>query len=370
MTASSASNEKAALRVERCVTELQRGRKVVVEDGRSALVFSAVEALGDTELARLLNDGASYRLVVAGERAVALGWTTEPVPLEFSTGRVSADTVQQLAGLHPRRALPEGPPEHRTCPDRLTRAALQLAREGHLLPALLRQTIMVDEEADLCLHVTVDDVLAYRNARGALLTQASRARVPLAGHDDCEFIVFRERYGDAEHVAIVVGTPDRDRPVLTRLHSSCLTGDLFDSLRCDCGEQLRGAIARIANAGGGVLLYVDQEGRDIGLANKLRAYQLQDAGLDTLDANLQLGFRSDERSFTPAAAMLEALGIPSVRLLTNNPAKIDALRDAGVDVVGRTPIEGRVNPHNAFYIDTKRKRAGHLYSSSATPTAS
>ncbi len=176
-------------------------------------------------------------------------------------------------------------------------------------------------------------------------------------------MVFREKDSDFEHVAVIVGNPDFNgkEPVRVRLHSSCLTGDLFGSLRCDCGDQLRGTVQRLAKDGGGIVLYLSQEGRGIGIANKLRAYRRQDAGLDTLDANHALGFRMDERHFEVAAAMLKSLGCTHINLLTNNPAKIAALRDAGIDVVEREGVKGGVNAHNQRYLLTKMKRGGHLF---------
>jgi GTP cyclohydrolase II len=165
--------------------------------------------------------------------------------------------------------------------------------------------------------------------------------------------------GGREHLAIVVGDPPRGQPVLTRLHSECLTGDVLGSLRCDCGEQLRGALQVIAEAGAGVLLYLAQEGRGIGLINKLRAYCLQDQGFDTVDANLRLGFEADERLFTVAATMLNRLGFVKVRLLTNNPAKVDSLENLGIVVTERVPHAFPANPHNAHYLEAKRKRSGH-----------
>jgi len=184
--------------------------------------------------------------------------------------------------------------------------------------------------------------------------------VPIAAHEDCQLVLFREIDGDVEHVAILVGTPRPDQPVPVRLHSSCLTGDLLGSLRCDCGDQLRRAIDHLAEVGG-VLLYLSQEGRGTGLANKLRAYRLQDGGLDTIEADHHLGFRGDERDFAIAVAMLRALGIERITLLTNNPSKIAALRRGGIDVAGRLPLIAPVNRHNSRYLRTKRERAGHLH---------
>jgi GTP cyclohydrolase II len=184
--------------------------------------------------------------------------------------------------------------------------------------------------------------------------------VPLADAENARLVAFRPRDGGGEHLAIVIGAPDPADAVLVRLHSQCFTGDLLASLRCDCGEQLRGAIAAIARAGGGVLLYLPQEGRGIGLVNKLRAYQLQDAGFDTLDANEQLGFDADERVYLPAAEMLRQLGFLQVRLLTNNPDKVAALERCGIRIVERVPHVFPANGHNERYLRTKATRSGHF----------
>jgi GTP cyclohydrolase II len=189
----------------------------------------------------------------------------------------------------------------------------------------------------------------------------AEARVPLAGAEDARVIAFRPEDGGTEHLAIVIGTIDPAKPVLTRIHSECFTGDLLGSLRCDCGDQLKGAIAAIGAAGGGVLLYLAQEGRGIGLVNKLRAYELQDRGADTVEANRNLGFEPDERAFQPAAEMLKSLGISSVRLLTNNPAKVAALVRHGIAVAERVPHRFPANNHNEPYLKAKARGLGHLF---------
>ncbi len=171
---------------------------------------------------------------------------------------------------------------------------------------------------------------------------------------------FRPRACGLEHIAAIIGDPLPHESVLARLHSECFTGDLLASLKCDCGEQLRGAISRIANEGGGILLYMAQEGRGIGLVSKLKAYALQDQGYDTVDANTRLGFDVDERVFAPAAEMLKKLGYKKVRLMTNNPAKVDALTRFGVTVTERVAHAFEPNPHNEQYLNVKRDRTGHL----------
>ena len=186
----------------------------------------------------------------------------------------------------------------------------------------------------------------------------ARARLPLSDMPETQIAAFRTPHGQ-EHVALIVGA-FAGEPPLVRLHSECLTGDVFGSLKCDCGPQLDTALKLIGEAGGGVLLYLRQEGRGIGLANKLRAYALQDRGLDTVEANQRLGFADDERDYADAAAMLHALGIDRVRLLTNNPAKAEALSAAGIEVVERVAHSMPANPHNADYLSVKRSKSGHL----------
>ncbi|MGB1027307.1 MAG: GTP cyclohydrolase II, partial [Rhodospirillaceae bacterium] len=210
--------------------------------------------------------------------------------------------------------------------------------------------------------VRAEEVLAYQAVAARSLRLVSEAQVPLEGAEDARILAFRPSDGGIEHLAILIGQPEPTQgPVLARLHSECFTGDLLGSLRCDCGDQLRGAIQRLAKEGGGVLLYLAQEGRGIGLVNKLRAYRLQDQGFDTVDANGQLGFDDDERIYLPAVQMLNALGIEAVRLLTNNPEKVAALARHGITVAERVAHTFPSNPHNLRYLATKAQRSGHLF---------
>jgi GTP cyclohydrolase II len=237
-------------------------------------------------------------------------------------------------------------------------AAVRLAKLSGLLPAVL---VASPEVAGRNAVVLPEQWIAdYNNLVVQALKLVTRARVPLEGAEHAELVAFRAGNGEPEHYAIVIGDPPADPPVLARLHSECFTGDLLGSLRCDCGAQLRGAIAEIARAGGGVLLYLAQEGRGIGLVNKLRAYRLQDEGFDTLEANERLGFARDERLYGIAARMLTLLGFNSVRLLTNNPLKVEALEVAGISVAERVPHAFPANTHNYDYLRTKAEKAGHL----------
>jgi GTP cyclohydrolase II len=247
----------------------------------------------------------------------------------------------------------------------LAEGGVELAKLARVLPAVV--LVPVDPaaagelaEAEGLIELAPESVFAYHAVAARTLQRVAEARVPLADAEDARIIAFRPADGGIEHLAILIGNPAPEQPVLARLHSECFTGDLLGSLRCDCGDQLRGAIAEIARAGGGVLLYLAQEGRGIGLVNKLRAYQLQDAGYDTVDANEQLGFDADERVYLPAAEMLRQLRFLRIRLLTNNPEKMAALNRCGIAVVERVPHVIPANGHNEFYLRTKKTRSGHL----------
>jgi GTP cyclohydrolase II len=244
----------------------------------------------------------------------------------------------------------------------LHRLALRLAKSAHLLPAAL-----VVEVPDAPAFANLHD-LSLLDARSlaTLLDAASplhqvvSGRVPLAAAEAGRVHIFRPEDGGEEHYAVEIGRPPRDRPVLARLHSACFTGDILGSLKCDCGPQLHAALARMGEEGAGVLLYLNQEGRGIGLANKMRAYSLQDQGFDTVEANHRLGFEDDERDFRLGALILREMGFASVRLLTNNPAKVRMMEANGIAVTERVPLKVGLNPLNAKYLDIKAKKSGHI----------
>ena len=274
-------------------------------------------------------------------------------PFDLAAARGIADPALDLArpmqGPFAACALPD--PEAAT-------AAMELARLAGVLPAFL-----VDAEgAEPAETLRAEDLADWKDP--AHLQIASRARLPVSVCETAEIVAFRSRDDLREHVALVLGAQNGDRAPLVRLHSECLTGDVLGSLKCDCGPQLDAALAAMAdeaNRGGwGVLLYLRQEGRGIGLINKLRAYQLQDQGFDTVDANQRLGLPNEARDFPVAARMLELLGVRRIRLMTNNPAKVEALSGVGVRIDERVPHQLPANPHNARYLDTKRDRSGHL----------
>ena len=340
--------------VARAVDALRRGWPVKV-DGLAVL---AVETADEAGLAAL-DAGRPADILISGHRAATLklanqreGTPTGPVRIARAPW---IDLAEATAIADPALDLEtplKGPFQTLSLADAsAAAAAIRLARLAGLLPALF-----VSEGAGAELRVSAADILAHREAD--TLAIASRARLPVAGAEQSEIVAFRSAGDAAEHVALLIGQPD-GRPPLVRLHSECLTGDVLGSLKCDCGPQLNGAIAAICAAGWGILLYLRQEGRGIGLVNKLRAYALQDQGFDTVDANLRLGFGDDERDFSVAARMLALIGQDKVRLLTNNPRKADALREAGIEVVERVPLKIAANPHNEAYLATKRDRSGH-----------
>ena len=355
----------AALAFDRAVDELRRGRVIQVTDGTHGVLVAAIETLQAPLFARLLAAGGGRAtMLVTAERALAAGLSRQlsgPVAVAFPPG-IDIERLRALAGVTGAAPFDSAAFDvDQTPPDaELVAAAFQLAKAGRLVPALIGLATDGRSAADV-LTIAVANVVDHAPRFGYHALQLiSRARVPLADALDSEIAVFRDDHSLAEHVAVVIGKPNTDSAVPVRLHSACLTGDLLASLRCDCGEQLRTAVARIAALGGGVLLYLDQEGRGIGLPNKLRAYVLQDGGLDTLDADQHLGFLADERSYDVAAALLHELGIKRIRLLTNNPQKISALRDHSIEVVGRLPLLTASNAHNERYLRAKHERAGHL----------
>lgn len=356
--------------LDEAIIAFRRGDPVLLDGENGAVLAVAAELVTDDTLGQLRNmSSRRLSVVVTRRRAVALGLA----PRSALSGAVritvaphlSAAVIRKLAD--PAASLGAEPPGLGPQPASAepgALAAVALAKLADLLPAAL-VLWLVPAEAALARRradFAVVDMTAVLDRRAATagLERVAEARVPLAGAEDARLVAFRPGDGGTEHLAILIGTPDPKSGVLVRLHSECFTGDVLASLRCDCGEQLQGAIATIAAAGGGVLLYLAQEGRGIGLVNKLRAYQLQDAGFDTIDANEQLGFDADERVYLPAAEMLRQLGIGAVRLLTNNPDKVAALQRYGIAVVERVPHVFPANGHNERYLATKATRSGHF----------
>ena len=394
---------------ERGLFELRRGRALLIlpasqgeavlpgrngahpgiDGAGSPVLVAAVEGVGTELLAHLRRLGeGELRLVVTPHRGNVLGLTgdfsTDRGPSDVNGGppprstngprpsdvslvlpeEVDADQILELAtgGRTPEDLGTDS--RHAT---RGESAGVALVRMGGLIPAVVCISVRADapglaEElsAGSILQVETDRIEAMAATNAVDMLPVSGAVVPLEEAENARFILFREAHGLQDHVAILIGNRDEwPDPVPVRLHSACLTGDLFGSLRCDCGEQLRGSLRYFAESGGGVLLYLAQEGRGIGLGNKFRAYTLQEGGLDTVDADHALGFGADERRYDVAVEMLRQLDIGRVRLLTNNPEKMRAVRDGGILVLDRQPLHGTLNRHNLPYVRAKVQRAGH-----------
>lgn len=341
--------------LERAVAELRRGAVMAVEgtliasaESISPSRFAALQATGAVNLV-LTDRRASVLKIRAYDGDVARVCLPKDAPL--SLVQTLADPAQDLT------APMKGPFETARDGDAgLATIAVALCKRAGLLPAAL-----ICEGAVMDLQQFASETL-NRAMEGEQFSLArfADAQVPLALATDARLYGFRPSDGGPDHFAVVVGDPSRAEPVLVRAHSECFTGDLLGSLKCDCGPQLRTALAQISANGSGVLLYLAQEGRGIGMANKLRAYSLQDEGFDTVDANHRLGFEDDERDFRVAALMLQSLGFSSVRVMTNNPRKLAAFEKHGFVVAGREPLAVGQTVQNAAYLATKARRSGHL----------
>jgi GTP cyclohydrolase II len=348
--------ETSLVAVDRAISEFRAGRPVLLRDGESlALALSA--ELAEAGLIQRIDELAQGRshLVLTAARLRRLGAKGRSEPGIFALPQLDFARVETLAlKTEAKMDAPIAPASA------LDNAALELARLALVAPAVL--VVPVLDEAirnEPLIEAAIDAVNAYRNAQAASLTIVGRAPVPLEGAPDTEFVVFRGGEGLRDQVAIIVGKPDFSEAVAVRLHSACLTGDLFGSLKCDCGDQLRETVQWMAENDGGILLYLDQEGRGNGISNKMRAYKLQSQGWDTYDADEVLGFDLDQRHFDFAATMLKALGVSRVTALTNNPIKVGAIRTAGLEVAATQRVLGRPNVHNVRYLASKRDRAGH-----------
>ncbi|CAK0772339.1 GTP cyclohydrolase-2 [Azospirillaceae bacterium] len=374
--------------VERAIAALRRAEIVIIEDDAGpATAALAVETATSSHLDELSTlTGVALSLAITRQRAKILGlkpphsfYDTPTSPYEemVLTPRTEL-TLSALAGI----VIPteESPTDAAVSSESWTiasaspsvGAAVRLAKLARLLPATVVAPAPPEASRSSgglvgwavrhnVLTVRASEIDYYHIHAARTLQPVVEARVPLIHAENARLIAFRPIDGGIEHLAIVIGTPDVSKPVLIRLHSECFTGDALGSLRCDCGDQLRGAIAGIAREGSGILLYLAQEGRGIGLMNKLRAYRLQDAGADTIDANEHLGFEADERLYLPAIEMLRRLGVSRVRLMTNNPEKMRQLTDCGVEVVERVPHIFPSNGHNETYLRVKAERGGHLF---------
>lgn len=360
-----------AAAIDRGAVELRRGLPVVVRPSKGAPSLIASAELASEALIAALRAWAKAEphVLLTHHRAATLRirlYTDDIVAVKLPredaarAAQVLADPTRDLRDpmMGPWAALRQPLSPNAA-------AGVKLAKVAGLLPAVIEVPVTAATVAALAkredlVSVAADAIARHEATADVALSTVARARLPLAGAEETRVLAFRPKAGGREHLALIVGSPEPPGPVLVRLHSECLTGDLLGSLKCDCGDQLRGAISAIGKAGAGILLYLAQEGRGIGLINKLKAYELQDQGYDTIEANQRLGFEADERAFAAAAEMLSYLGFSSVRLMTNNPDKVASLARFGIDIVERVAHVFPSNPHNEAYISTKKAKAGHL----------
>ncbi len=350
--------------VRRAIQDARAGLPVIIR-GAASLVVLPAETANEAGLAAFAGAATGPGMILLSPlRAASV--LQQPVAVSQQPGAVAALrlpaqglTPACLLGLADPTAPQDGAALAETTPPPLAAAAILLAKMAKLLPAMLVAAASGDAPASL-LAVAGDDVLAYPAIADASLVRVAEAVVPVAEAADARLVAFRPADGGLEHYALLIGRPEEAAAPLVRIHSECFTGDVLGSLRCDCGPQLHQAMRRMTAEGAGVLLYMAQEGRGIGLVNKLRAYALQDRGLDTLDANRALGWAADERSFAPAATMLSALGVTRIRLLTNNPDKMAQLAAHGIEVTARVSHAIAANGVNDAYLETKARRFGHM----------
>ena len=355
---SSLFGTKGQIGVNRGLAEFQARRPVLIRNGSEVLLALPVEGLDAQRLSEFvaLCAPAVPRLIITARRALALGLeATTPIALKLTPGFDAGKILALVAGPKTDFAFDA------KSAGQAAEAAIQLVKLSHGLPAVLAADVaakdaMAHEPAIIAVEAKAvsrfgDDVIRS-------LVIASEASIPLNSGTRTRFVIFRDSMGGSS-VAIIVGKPNFTSPVPVRLHSACLTGDVFGSRRCDCGDQLKLALARLEDVGGGVILYLAQEGRGLGLANKMRTYQMQEDGLDTVDANTTLGFDDDERDYGIAARMLDMLNCTRVVLLTNNPAKMDGLAKAGIEIASRMALEAPINSDNRRYLTAKAARAGH-----------
>ena len=345
--------------VSRGLGEFLGRRPILITAAGEAVLALPVEGLDGKRLAEFMGlcGPAMPRLIITERRALALGLdASTPMALPLSAAD-DANTILALVTDATSARTPAARPANWAAA-----AAIQLAKISQSLPAVLAADVVARAVAgaESIVRVEADAVARFADDAIRSLIVASEASVPLSSGTPTRFVVFRDAMGGSP-VAIIVGKPDFTSAVPVRLHSACLTGDVFGSRRCDCGDQLRLALARLEDLGGGVILYLAQEGRGLGLANKMRTYQLQDDGLDTFDANTTLGFDDDERDYGIAARMLRMLDCTNIVLLTNNPAKLDGLTKAGIEIADRMPLEAPINADNRRYMTAKAARSGHRF---------
>jgi GTP cyclohydrolase II len=352
---------------ERAVDELRRQMGLLIqEDSERVLAAFPAEFLTQAAFSYFQGlPGVALTLVITGARARSIGVDATDSAVEIDAGSFSFGNIQAIADpLADKRHLPSVTARSAS---RAGQQILTLAKQASLLPAMLvaqgdsSLRLMEPLSRWISHWITLTDIEHYLNAPLLEVVQTAHARLPTQGGEHGQIFSFRSRHSTSVHLALAIGELAGEKTPLVRIHSSCVTGDILGSLRCDCGDQLQMALDQIGSEGKGLLIYLHQEGRGIGITNKLRAYRLQEQGMDTYEANLMLGFEEDERDFGIAAAILKKLNIGSIRMLTNNPHKMKSLEAQGIKISERIPLVAQRGAHNHAYMDAKAKKSGHQF---------
>ena len=373
------NNINLAVKIERAISELRRGGKIIISDINSgmSIILTAAEMIEIDTVTNLSQITSSRpNIILSSNRANALGLTSNNYPCSIlieKTWNIN-DILSLCMPIH-NHSQPNLNGVVFEKSNNVVSSCLLLLRQARLLPAGIMSIISsvpiekVNDWASKNNIIYIDsiNIISFEKNNAERLSIAVRAQVPLAATKNCEVVIFRPKDGGNEHFCLLIGKSryssnnqeNVDIPMV-RIHSQCITGDILDSLKCDCGQQLKDSIKLMAQADEGILIYLAQEGRDIGLLNKLRAYALQEKGMDTVEANLALGFKDDERLYYPVKEILKQLNVNSIKLITNNPKKIDHLTNLGIKVVERIPIKVKANKYNTKYLKTKSKKSGHI----------
>ena len=365
------------LKIERAISELRRGGKIVISDPNSRYsVLLVASELIQKDTVQELSERALSRpnIILSNNRCNAIGIKI--------TDQSCSILIDKDWSLHDILSLCMPLTGHKIpiingviaeSNESIVFYCLLILRQSRLLPAGLMSIVSNVAPENInqwafnnnLIHINISDIKYYEQNTAESLVMSVKAKVPIAETENCEIIIFRPKDGGDEHFCLVFGKTrqidtELEHNTLVRVHSQCITGDVLDSLKCDCGQQLKQSIKIMAQANEGVLIYLAQEGRDIGLLNKLRAYSLQETGMDTVEANEDLGFNDDERLYYPVKEMLSQLKITKVKLITNNPRKVENLTKLGINVTERIPIKINPNKYNKKYLDTKSKKSGHI----------
>ena len=366
---------KHHLQLERLLFELKRGHQVILSDSenRSNILFSSTETINENTLKFHRKFSNSFpNILLSPERCKTLNIKTDfccslTLNLEWSIDRIyklafgnSVDAELDLNGVIEEKS-------------KLMNLSLHLLKKGKLLPSAIFSIINsplkmpIDQLAikNKMSFFNISEVHDIFEIKKPKIDIIARAKLPIKKTNDAEIIVFKFNNEPKDYFCIIIGKVDKrnssDLVPTVRIHSQCVTGDIFNSLKCDCGEQLNKSIDLMVKNGEGIIIYLPQEGRDIGLTNKIRAYKLQEDGLDTVDANLTLGFRDDERSYDVAIAILKKLNFKKINLITNNPSKIKKLNEEGLEIMNIIKLKIKPNEINKNYINTKKNRSNHIF---------